>query len=56
VPSFNPVANVTAFRECVVLFGALIGVTVLRERFSARKLFAWPNFGWAGRNRSDEIT
>jgi drug/metabolite transporter (DMT)-like permease len=34
----NPVASVTAFRECSVLFGALIGMTLLRERFTPRKL------------------
>jgi drug/metabolite transporter (DMT)-like permease len=36
--STNPVASVTAFRECSVLFGALIGMTLLRERFTPRKL------------------
>jgi drug/metabolite transporter (DMT)-like permease len=36
--SANPVASVTAFRECSVLFGALIGMTLLRERFTPRKL------------------
>jgi drug/metabolite transporter (DMT)-like permease len=37
--SQNPVANVTAFRECSVLFGTLIGVSLLRESFSRTKLF-----------------
>jgi drug/metabolite transporter (DMT)-like permease len=37
--SYNPVANVTAFRECSVLFGAVIGMTLLRERFTPKKLF-----------------
>jgi drug/metabolite transporter (DMT)-like permease len=36
--SHNPVANVTAFRECSVLFGALIGMTLLKERFTLQKL------------------
>ncbi len=36
--SFNPVANVTAFRECSVLFSTLIGVTVLGEPLSLKKL------------------
>ncbi len=36
--SYNPVASVTAFRECSVLFGAVIGVLFLRERYTASKL------------------
>ena len=37
--SYNPVASVTAFRECSVLFGTLIGVSLLKESFSLKKFF-----------------
>lgn len=36
--SYNPVASVTGFRECSVLFAAAIGMLFLRERFTATKL------------------
>jgi drug/metabolite transporter (DMT)-like permease len=38
--SRNPVASVVAFRECSVLFAALIGVLLLKEKVSGKNLFS----------------
>jgi drug/metabolite transporter (DMT)-like permease len=38
--SRNPVANVVAFRECSVLFAALIGVLLLKEKISGKNLLS----------------
>jgi drug/metabolite transporter (DMT)-like permease len=38
--SRNPVAVVVAFRECSVLFATLIGLFILRERISKRRIIA----------------
>jgi drug/metabolite transporter (DMT)-like permease len=38
--SRNPVASVVAFRECSVLFAALIGVLILKERISPKNLLS----------------
>jgi drug/metabolite transporter (DMT)-like permease len=38
--SRNPVASVVAFRECSVLFAALIGVLLLKERVSGKNLLS----------------
>jgi uncharacterized membrane protein len=38
--SRNPVASVVAFRECSVLFAALIGVLLLKEKVSGKNLLS----------------
>jgi drug/metabolite transporter (DMT)-like permease len=38
--SRNPVASVVAFRECSVLFAAVIGVLILKERISPKNLLS----------------
>ncbi|WP_157450262.1 hypothetical protein [Bradyrhizobium sp. ARR65] len=54
--SFNPVANITAFRECSVLFSTLIGVTVLREPFVIQEAGQrGSHFGRLDRNCSSEM-